>query len=79
MANRLAQPVTVTIPSSMLSAADRLAKEEGRTRSEVFREGLRALLWKRRWEAVQAYGSKLARRKGVRQRDIERIVDAART
>lgn len=79
MATRLAQPVTVTIPTSMLSSADRLAKEEGRTRSEVFREGLRALLWKRRWEAVQTYGARLARRKGIKQKDIERIVDSVRT
>ncbi len=79
MATRSAQPVTVTIPAAMLSSADRLAKEEGRTRSEVFREGLRALLWKRQWEAVQTYGSRLARKKGIKQKDIERIVDSVRS
>ncbi len=79
MANRQAQPVTITVPPTLLSAADQLAKDEGRTRSELFREGLRALLWKRRWESIQAYGSKLAKRKGLKQKTIERIIDGIRS
>ena len=79
MGNRLAQPVTITVPTGLLAKADRLAREEGRTRSGLFREGLRALLWKRRWESLQAYGSRVARKKGLKEADIEGIVDRIRS
>lgn len=40
MQNRYAQPITITLPPDMLDAANRIAKREGRTRSELFREAL---------------------------------------
>ena len=46
--NRRAQPVTTTLPPKLLSVADKIAKAEGRSRSELFREAPRAFLWKRR-------------------------------
>lgn len=80
MPNRQAQPVTITVPPKMLAMADKIAKKEGRTRSEVFREAIRAYFWKRRWEAVQAYGAQQARKKGIKtDEDIERIIDEGRS
>lgn len=78
MANRQAQPVTITLPTKLLATADKIAKEEGHTRSELFREALRALLWKRRWEAIQSYGAKLAKGKGITEEKIDELVHGFR-
>lgn len=77
--NRQAQPVTITLPPKLLSMADKIAKAEGRSRSELFREALRAFFWKRRWESVQAYGAKRAKETGLKEEDIEGIVDQVRS
>ena len=78
MLHRQALPVTITLPPQLLSIADRIAKREGRTRSELFREALRAFFWKKRWEAIQVYGADIAKRKGIKEEDIEDIVDSFR-
>ncbi len=75
---RIAQPVTITLPPKLLRVADRIAKAEGRSRSELFRDALRAFLWKRRWEAIQAYGAQRAKETGLKEEDIEGIVDEVR-
>jgi hypothetical protein len=46
--------------------------EEGRTKSELFREALR------RWRALQRYGATQMRRLGLTEVDIERTVDESR-
>ncbi len=75
---RIAQPVTITLPPKLLRVADRIAKAEGRSRSELFRDALRAFLWKRKWEAVQAYGAQRAKETGLKEEDIEGVVDEVR-
>lgn len=75
---RIAQPVTITLPPKLLRVADRIAKAEGRSRSELFRDALRAFLWKRRWETIQAYGAQRAKETGLKEDDIEDIVDEVR-
>ncbi len=76
--NRISQPVTITLPPKLLRVADKIARDEGRTRSEFFRDALRAFLWKRRWEDIQAYGSRRAKKMGLKEKDIEGIVDEVR-
>ena len=75
---RHAQPITITMPHKLLLIADKIAKQEGRSRSELFRDALRAFLWKRKWEMVQAYGSQKAKETGLKEEDIESIVDEVR-
>lgn len=75
---RIAQPVTITLPPKLLRVADRIAKAEGRSRSELFRDALRAFLWKRKWEAVQVYGAQRAKETGLKEEDIEGVVDEVR-
>jgi metal-responsive CopG/Arc/MetJ family transcriptional regulator len=73
-----AHAISITVPENLLSAADRIAKEEGHTRSELFREALRALLWKRRWEAVQAFGAGIAEKKGLNDEQIDALIHELR-
>ena len=76
--HRIARPVTITLPPKLLRVADRIAKAEGRSRSELFRDALRAFLWKRKWEAVQAYGTQRAKETGLKEEEIEGVVDEVR-
>lgn len=76
---RHSQPVTITLPPKLFKLADKIAEEEGRTRSELFREALRKYLWERSWKKLQDYGARIAKEKGIREEDIERIIDENRT
>lgn len=79
MIHRNAQPVTITVPTGLLKAADKIARKEGRSRSELFREALRAFFWKKRWEAIRAYGVAKAKQMGIKtEEDIERVIDELR-
>src|ERR1700682_1604603 len=40
---RTTKPVTISLPPKQLKTAERLAKKQNRTMSELFREGLRRL------------------------------------
>lgn len=73
-----AHAITITVPENLLLAADRIAKEEGHTRSELFREALRALLWKRRWETVQAFGTGVADKKGLTDEKLDVLIHELR-
>lgn len=70
--------MTVTLPPKLYQLADKLAKEEGRTRSELFREALRTYVWERKWRRLQAYGTKRAKELGIKEEDIERLIDEDR-
>lgn len=59
--------------------AEQIAAEEGRTRSELFREALRKYVWERSWKKLQEYGAKKARELGIKNdEDIERLIDEGR-
>ncbi len=49
--------LTISLPAGLAAEVDRLARQEGRTRSELFREALRQYGERhRRWEQLFAYG-----------------------
>lgn len=86
LSNTLAMEVTVrttkilslSIPPELLRQAERIAKEEGRTKSELFREALRRYVEERRWRALQRYGATQIRRLRLTEADVERAVDEIR-
>ncbi|MBI3622053.1 MAG: ribbon-helix-helix protein, CopG family [Nitrospirae bacterium] len=63
----------------MARAAEKTAKKEARTKSELIREALRQYLWGRRWKALRQYGEQKARELGVREEDVEGLVHETRT
>ena len=75
---RITKIWNISLPPEMARAAEKVAKEESRTKSELIREALREYLWTRRWRKIRQYGEKRARRKGVREEDIERLVHQVR-
>lgn len=61
---------------------ERLAEDEGRNKSELFREMLRVYrIWRetQRFESLQRYGAAQARRVGVTdERDVQRLIRTLR-
>ena len=61
--------LSVTLPAPMLRQAQKLARLENRTMSELVREALRHYQRERQWESIAAYGRLSAAKAGVRNED----------
>ena len=75
---RATKLVTISLTPKLLKRAEKAAKEERRTRSELLREALRRYLEDREWNSIYRYGEKKARALGLDEGDVERIVDEMR-
>ena len=71
---RTTRVLSLSLPPDLVREAERVAKQEGRTKSELFREALRRYVEERRWRALQRYGASRTRRLGVTEADVERVV-----
>lgn len=70
---------TVSLPPGLVREAERTAREEDRTRSELVREALRAYIEERRWRKLQRDTAARAAVLGLcSEDDVERLVDAGR-
>ena len=65
---------SLSLPSDVVREAERLAKQEGWTKTEVLREALRRYGEERRWRGLQRYGAGRARKLGMTEADIQRTV-----
>jgi CopG family transcriptional regulator/antitoxin EndoAI len=81
MLSRTSKVLTVSLPPEMLDKAEKIAKEESRTRSELFREALRQYINNReRWQEIRGWGDEIAKEYGVTsEEDVERIIDEIRS
>lgn len=79
MVERASLPVTITLSPKLFRLAERTAREEGRTRSELFREALRKYVWEKNWRKFRQYGETRARQLGIRESDIEGLIDETRS
>lgn len=74
--------LTVSVPPDAAEDFERIADEEGRNRSELFREMLRVYrIWRdtQRFESLQRYGAAQARRLGIKsEKDVERLIQGLR-
>ncbi len=75
---RPSRTVTISLPPELARRAERTARTEGRSRSELFREALRRYIEERRWRELQRYGASRARGPGMREADVERAVQEFR-
>ena len=80
MMSRSSKVMTVSLPQEMFNKAEKLAKDENRTRSELFREALRQYMASReRWQEIRKWGGETAREYGIRsEEDVERLIDEFR-
>ena len=73
------QTINISLPSDLLKSADKMAKKESRTRSELIREALRAYVKElTAWEDLFEYGRKQAKKLGIKPKDIPRLIDEYR-
>ena len=79
---RSSKVLAVSVPPDAAAEFDRFAHEEGRNKSELFREMLRVYgVWRetQRFESLQRYGAARARQAGVKdERDVERLIEEFR-
>jgi CopG family transcriptional regulator/antitoxin EndoAI len=62
------------MPEEFFRQAEKLAKEENRTRSELYREAVRQYIETRRWQKLQRETAERARKLGITsEEDVERI------
>lgn len=66
--------LSLSLPPTLLREAERVAKKEGRTKSELFREALRRHLQERQWAELRRYGGQRASRLGLKEADVKRLI-----
>lgn len=70
---------TISLPPGLGREAERTAKEENRTKSELVREALRMYLEERRWRKLQQKTALQAQALGIStEEDVDRLVHAVR-
>ena len=71
---RTTRILSLSLPPDLAREAERIAKQEGRTKSELFREALRRYVEERRWRGLQRYGAGRTRKAGMTEDDVQRAV-----
>lgn len=68
--------ISISLPAAMPEAAERTARQENRTMSELIREALRVYQRERQsWQEIFAYGQANAKRLGIKdEQDVVRII-----
>ena len=70
---------TISLPPKLVREAERTAKEENRTKSELVREALRFYLEERRWRRLQRQTALRAQALGIQtEEDVDRVVHELR-
>lgn len=75
---RTSKILSLSLPPELLREAERVAKKEGRTRSELFREALRRYLLEEKVRQLQRFGARQAQKLGIRSSDVEHVVQEYR-
>jgi len=79
---RASKVLAVSLPPESAKDFERIAIEEGRNKSELFREMLRVYrIWRetQRFESLQRESSAIAREGGIRnEKDVERLIQEFR-
>jgi len=79
---RATKTLTVSLPPQLYEEVERIAEQENKTKSELFRDMLRVyedFLDERRWRRLRRTGAGSANNLGVKtEADIERLVHEAR-
>lgn len=72
--------INISLPNNLLSEADRVAKKEFRTRSDLFREALRRYIQNRsNLMEIYRYGEKKAIETGIKdETDVNRLISEYR-
>ncbi|MGO9751801.1 MAG: CopG family ribbon-helix-helix protein [Solirubrobacteraceae bacterium] len=70
--------LSVSLPDDLSESTDALAAAQGRSRSELVRDALRAYLWREQWALGTREARASAERAGIGPEDVEELVDDLR-
>jgi len=71
--------VNISMPEELFKEAEKLTREENRTRSELYREAIRQYIETRKWQKLQRETAERARKLGITsEEDVERIISEIR-
>jgi predicted transcriptional regulator len=74
----MGQPNSATLPGELMAEVRKLAQAEERTPDEVVQEAVERLLRLKRREKLYAYGEGQARKLGLKESDVPRLVRETR-
>ena len=74
----MARLLSVSLPDELIDEAEALARESGRSKSELVREALRDYTAAERWRRIRRYGGDRAELAGVGPEDVENLIDELR-
>lgn len=63
--------LSFSLPPDLLKAAERLARQGGRTKSALFREALRRYIQEQQWQHLRAFGAEQVRKLGIRESAVD--------
>lgn len=75
---RISKVTTLSLPPKMVAEANKIAKEENRTKSELFREALRLYIEMRRWQKIRKWGEETVREKDIKEKDVDDLINDVR-
>ena len=75
---RTTKTLSLSLPLELARQAERIAKREGRTKSELFREAIRRYIQEQRWMDLRRYGAEQARKLGIREPGVEQVIEEYR-
>ena len=75
---RTTKLITISVFAEFLEKVDQVAKEENRTRSELWREAMRRYIAARELRRLQQYGTKKAQVLGLKEEDVPRLIEESR-
>jgi CopG family transcriptional regulator/antitoxin EndoAI len=75
---RRSSVLSISLPPELSSDLDSVASQERRSRSELVREAVRQYILQLRWKTLRQKASLKAVEKGLREADVERLIDEER-
>jgi CopG family transcriptional regulator/antitoxin EndoAI len=76
---RKSSVLSISLPPDLASNLDATARKEGRSRSELVREAVRQYVLLARWRNLREIAALKALEHGLKEKDIERVVDEERS
>lgn len=76
---RKSSVLSISLPPDLASNLDSAARKEHRSRSELVREAVRQYVLLARWRSLREKAALKAVEQGLKEKDIERLVDEGRS
>ncbi len=76
---RRSSVLSISLPPELSSDLDSVASQERRSRSELVREAVRQYILLSHWKALRQKASLKAIQRGLKEEDVERLIDEERS